>query len=256
MGNTLHFVVGVISAGFLTRVFVAFLLCSVEDVVFAQNGVLRDLRTPSRSLIEDFDAGLGATRPNSARPLKPLAPELIMDFEGWEPSPYDDPSGYCTVGFGHLIKKSKCADLELSDYSTPLTKTQGQVLLEVDTLTARAAVQRLVTRKLEDHEFGALASFVFNVGKQNFADSTMRKLLNQGLDVAAAKEFDRWIVSDNKVLPGLIARRACEAALFRNRLKGNTGGHFVRLECAALGAAQTSETLIDITTGQQAKVER
>lgn len=208
-------------------------------------------RIPAGSLIEDLADGLGATLPGGARPLVPLAPELIMSFEGWEPSPYDDPSGYCTVGFGRLIKKSRCATIDLSAYQRPLTPKEGAEYLEQDTRTARSAVQRLVKVELADHQFGALSAFVFNVGKDQFAKSTLLQLVNGGYFDAAAKEFGKWILSNKKVLPGLIARRSCEASLFRNLLKPNATGEFVRSACDQLGIAPASGSLIDISTGEE-----
>jgi lysozyme len=222
----------------------------------AEEDIPRSLRTPSQSQIEDLVTGLGATSPNDVRPLVPLAPNLIMAFEGWEPSPYDDPSGYCTVGYGHLLKKSKCASIDLAKYSKPLTKKEGEELLESDTRTARAAVQHLVKRELKDNEFGALSSFVFNVGKDQFADSTLLELVNEGHFNAASKEFGKWIVSKKKVLPGLVARRACEAALFKDQVQPNAAGEFVRSDCEKLGAAPETGTLIDIETGQAVQLRR
>lgn len=231
------------------------LLFAASMPVSAQDDISRALRTPSQSQIEDFTAGLGATAPNNARPLFPLAPNLIMAFEGWEPSPYDDPSSYCTVGYGHLLKKSKCASIDLTSYSKPLTRKEGEELLESDTRTARTAVQRLVKTELKDYEFGALSSFVYNVGKGNFANSTLLKLVNERYFDAASKEFGKWIVSNKKVLPGLVARRSCEAALFKDQVKPNAAGEFVRSDCDELGAAPNTGTLIDIETGQVVQAE-
>lgn len=217
----------------------------------AQSEMPRDMRVPPRSLIEDFSIALGAAPSGGVRRIVPLAPELIMTFEGWEPSPYDDPSGYCTLGYGHLIKKSGCATIDLSAYTFPLTKVMGMELLEADTRTARVAVQRLVRQEMKDNEFGALSSFVFNVGKDNFAQSTMLKLLNEGAFNAAAKEFGKWVVSNNKVLSGLVSRRSCEAALFKNQLTPGAGGVFIRADCESLGAAPSGGDLIDIDTGKE-----
>jgi lysozyme len=219
--------------------------------VHPESEATRNPRIPSQSQIEDLQSGLAIAKSSPPRPLAPLAPELIMAFEGWEPSPYDDPSGYCTVGFGHLLKKSRCATIDLSKYSRPLTKQQGAELLEADSRTARASVQRLVRRDLKDHEFGALSSFVFNVGKGQFSESALLRLLSEGHFAAASNEFGKWIVSKKRVLPGLISRRACEAALFRNQLKPNAGGEFVRGDCESLGAAPLSGTLIDVDTGKE-----
>src|SRR5688500_14795916 len=44
----------------------------------------------------------------SRLPLPPVAIELAMTFEGYRARPYDDPAGYCTVGFGHLLKRARC----------------------------------------------------------------------------------------------------------------------------------------------------
>lgn len=217
----------------------------------AQVGTTPFISIPSQSQIEDLAGGLGITVPSGIRPIVPLAPELIMAFEGWRPSPYDDPSGYCTVGFGHLLKKAECSSLDLSGYARPLTKREGATLLEADTRTARSAAQRLVRKELKDHEFGAISAFIFNIGKGNFAESTLLALINDGQFEAASKEFGKWVVSKGKVLPGLVARRACEAAMFRDFVKANSAGEFVRNDCESLGAAPGSGTLIDVDTGQE-----
>ena len=230
-------------------------LLAASMPVSAQDDISRALRTPSQSQIEDFAAGLGVTIPNGLRPLFPLAPNLIMAFEGWEPSPYDDPSGYCTVGYGHLLKKSKCSSIDLTKYSKPLTRKEGEELLESDTRTARAAVQRLVKTELENYQFGALSSFVYNVGKEAFANSTLLRLVNERYFDAASKEFGKWIVSKRKVLPGLVARRSCEAALFNDQVTPNAAGEFVRSDCDKLGVAPDTGTLIDIETGQAVQAE-
>jgi lysozyme len=216
-----------------------------------QNELPREQRAPSGSLIEDLAGSLGMAPPSGVRPLKPLAPDLIMAFEGWEPSAYDDPSGYCTIGFGHLIKKAQCATLDLSGFRQPLARQSGAELLQSDTRTARVAIQEMVRVDLKDHEFGALTAFVFNVGKSNFAKSNLLKLLNSGAAEVAANEFGKWVVSNKKVLPGLVARRACEAAMFKGYVTSNADGQFSRASCETLGAAPSSSTLIDVVTGQK-----
>jgi lysozyme len=235
-----------------------FVLVSITSskYVFCQESLPRDQRSPPRSLIESLNEGLGATHPTMARPIFPLAPQLIMYFEGWEPAPYNDPSGYCTVGYGHLIDKKKCVELNMTNFSypLPLSRGDGEKQLEADTLTARAVVQQLVTENLLDHEFGALVSFVFNVGRGTFQKSTLLKLLNAGYKDQVAKEFSKFVVSKNKIFPGLVFRRNCEAAFFKNDLIGGNNNLFNKSQCSALGAAPTSSTYIDIETGQEIKV--
>lgn len=222
----------------------AAILGLVAQPVYAQN-------IASRSQVEDLKASLGATSGQDARPLKKLALTLIMHFEGWEAKPYDDPAGYCTIGYGHLIALKKCANTELGRFAHGVSKFDGEALLEQDTRSARFVINELVTRRLSDRQFGALTAFTFNVGKKNFANSTLLKLVNKGDDELAAAEFSRWIKADGKILKGLEERRACEAALYLERLKGDADGRFQRSECSkGLGATPVTGSLIDIDRGE------
>jgi lysozyme len=74
--------------------------------------------------------------------------------------------------------------------------------------------------ELKQHQFDALASFVFNVGQGAFARSTLKRKLKAGDFAAAAREFERWVFATQngkKVrLPGLVKRRQAERALFES----------------------------------------
>ncbi|MEL6841365.1 MAG: lysozyme [Pseudomonadota bacterium] len=208
-------------------------------------------RVPAQSLIEDLIVGFSAPAPaESERPLLPLGLALIKHFEGWFPSLYDDPAGYCTIGYGHLIAKALCRNTDTSEFNNGLTKKQGETLLLKDTGSARRGVQSLVTVELNAAQFGALTSFVFNVGRGNFASSTLLKHLNRGDYDGAAGQFHRWVRAGNKVLPGLQRRRGCEAALFNGALDFGADGTFDAARCVQLGAVPTDADLIDITVGE------
>lgn len=204
-----------------------------------------------RSQIEDFGPQRGAAPSSVPRPIMQLGVGLVMDFEGWRPIAYDDPVGLCTIGFGHLIALKRCSQINLKEYAGALSQDQGAALLELDTRTSRAIVQKSVTRELEEHEFSALSSFAFNVGKEHFAQSTLLKLVNSGENQFASIEFSRWVKAKGKIFKGLQDRRACEAALFLGRLNGDSQGRFTRVECVTHGAAPSAETLIDIDVGEQ-----
>jgi lysozyme len=169
----------------------------------------------------------------------PLAVDLIKDFEKWKPLPYNDAHIYCTIGYGHLIVKKPCASSgeELKQFSRPLDLVIGLKLLDKDTGIARLSVQRLVFVALSDEQFGALTSFVFNVGSQNFATSKLRKYINNQEFEGAVHEFGKWIKSGDQILDGLITRRACEASLFKGILSYGNDGKFHRDDCESLGAA-------------------
>ena len=195
---------------------------------------------------------LGAAENSTARSLARLALELIKDYEAWIPNAYNDASNYCTVGYGHLVDKWPCdrVRVKLARFDLPLSPAAGLKLLDTDTGIARATVQRLVTVDLNDEQFGALSSFVFNVGASNFESSSLLKFVNNGEFDGAALQFGRWVKSKGVVLNGLINRRSCEAALFRGTLSLRSDGRFYRDDCAALGAAPEDENLIDIDAGE------
>lgn len=226
----------------------------------AQNFETRNDHIMSRSQIENFGKARGAAKDSPPRLLKPLAPDLIKDFEGWEPKVYNDPLGYCTIGYGHLLAMKPCQDVDLiasgkrmtppMDFAGQLTSAEGNALLELDTVPARRAVQSMVSVNLTEWQFGALSSFIFNVGERKFRNSTMLRLINKNQHELAANEFQRWVLGDGKPLPGLVTRRLCEAALFRNELKPAADGGFRRSSCVARGAASAAGPLIDIYKGE------
>jgi lysozyme len=85
------------------------------------------------------------------------------------------------------------------------------------------AIERMVSVKLNQNQFDALVSLVYNIGpgsptdtkeKRGFYWSTLRKLLNQGKYEEAAMQFKRYKYAGGVVLNGLVTRRAKEAALF------------------------------------------
>ena len=228
-------------------------MCCVPTFAFSQSsGVYPTLsHVVSESLVEDYGQTLGAAEAAKARPLVPIALELIEYFEKWIPYAYDDPSHYCTIGYGHLIALQPCDQIKLGEFATPLNEDKRRALLDSDTTTARLAVGHLVEVDLTDQEFSALSSFVFNVGKQNFEKSTILKLLNNGLRKEAAEQFGRWISSKGVVFAGLVSRRACEKALFLGQLEPDKTGHFNASACESLGVSPEGGPLIDIVLGER-----
>ncbi len=132
--------------------------------------------------------------------------DLIKHYEGFRATPYHCPAGKLTVGYGHLIK--------LSEHFDKITEAEGEALLRNDVSEAESAVSRLVKAPLTQNQFDALVSFVYNIGTNRFARSTLCFLLNQEMYFAAAQEFQKWAWGGGKKLPGLVKRRAAEKQLF------------------------------------------
>lgn len=137
---------------------------------------------------------------------------LIKSFEGYHTrladgscASYLCPAGVATIGWGctsgvHL--------------GMVWTEAEAEAALRNEIARFEDGVTRLVTVPLNQHEFDALVSFSYNVGLGAFEKSTLLKRLNAGDRLGAAKAFEAWRRGGGKVLPGLVARRKREAALF------------------------------------------
>jgi lysozyme len=120
------------------------------------------------------------------------------------------PAGRPTLGYGHT-KGVKLGDT--------CSVQQADIWLSQDLEDAAATVASLVKVPLTQGQFDALTDFVLNLGAGRLAESTLLILLNKGRYDAAADQFRLWVHAkvDGKdvVLPGLVMRRAAEAAMFR-----------------------------------------
>ena len=132
---------------------------------------------------------------------------LTEQFEGLRLTAYQDSVGVWTIGYGHTGP----------DVHPGLTITQmdAEALLLNDVGTAARAVNQLVTVPLNQNEFDALVDFIFNLGKTNFADSTLLQDLNAGNFAGAVGEFQKWDHAGGQVLAGLLKRRVAEASFFQ-----------------------------------------
>lgn len=126
-------------------------------------------------------------------------------LEGRRHEAYRDIAGIWTVCDGHtgkdIVVGKKYSDRECD------------ALLRQDLLPARRAVDSLVIAPLGDYKRAALYSFVFNVGKEAFARSTLLRKLNTGDYKAACEELRRWVYAGGVKWRGLQNRREMERVL-------------------------------------------
>lgn len=145
--------------------------------------------------------------------INQAALDLIKVSEGWVDHWYPDPGTGgepWTCCYGH----TSAAGPPRYTAGQTFTIAEGEAILRQDLAGTEATVKQLVKTPLNENEYGALVSFVFNIGGGNFAGSTMLRLLNVGELSQAAGEFGRWTHAAGKVLPGLVTRRAAEMKLF------------------------------------------
>ncbi|MDH2135118.1 lysozyme [Sphingobium yanoikuyae] len=77
-----------------------------------------------------------------------------------------------------------------------------------------AVLKLLGKAKTTANQLGALVSFAYNLGIGALAKSTLLTKHLVGDYAGAAREFAKWKFGGGRVLPGLIKRRAAEAALY------------------------------------------
>jgi len=135
-------------------------------------------------------------------------------FEGLALTAYPDPG---TGGIPYTIGFGRAHGVRPGDVCT---KEQAEQWLLEDMQSAVDTVNRLVTVPLTQSQFNALCDFTFNAGSGNFAGSTLLKKVNAGDMQGAQSEFGKWVYGGGHILPGLVRRRAAEAALFA---QGNEG---------------------------------
>jgi lysozyme len=78
-------------------------------------------------------------------------------------------------------------------------------------------VNNSVTAPINQDQFDALVSWVYNLGGGNLNASTMLKVLNAGQYEEVPAQMMRWNKAGGKVLEGLTRRRQAEANLFMGK---------------------------------------
>jgi len=141
----------------------------------------------------------------------PAGIALIKEFEGFPfgGRPYRDPVGVWTIGYGHTAGVGP---------NTPrMTEREASRLLqqELDRKYEPAVEALSVADELNENQFSALASFVYNLGPGSISAGTgIGRALRARQWRRAADEMLRWNKAGGRVLPGLTRRRQAERALF------------------------------------------
>ena len=135
---------------------------------------------------------------------------IIKEFEGFESEAYLDTGGVWTIGYG-TIKYPNGVRVKKGD---KCTKEQAESWLKNDSKWVDACLDKYVKVSINQNQFDALASLVYNIGETAFVKSTLLEKLNKGDFKGAADQFDRWVNDNGKRIQGLVNRRAKEKLLF------------------------------------------
>lgn len=144
-----------------------------------------------------------------SRHVNDAALTLIKQWEGKRLTAYQDVAGVWTIGYGSTSNVHP---------GMVITEQEATARLRSDLADAEQAVWNAVDVDLTDNQFGALVSFVFNVGVGAFRSSSLLRKLNAGDYAAVPGELAKW----NKArvggvltpVAGLSNRRAAEAGLW------------------------------------------
>lgn len=147
-----------------------------------------------------------------SRKLSQRGLEFIAGHESFVDHVYLDPVGVETVGLGTTRRDA------IEKYRGGITYEQALAELHYDVERFEAAIRRNILVPLNQNQWDALVSFVYNVGEGGVtpSESTLARYLNEGNYEAAAAQLLRWNKAGDppKELGGLTRRRNEERAMF------------------------------------------
>ncbi|TVL97178.1 MAG: hypothetical protein CV087_22705 [Candidatus Brocadia sp. WS118] len=141
--------------------------------------------------------------------------ELIKKFEGLELKPYKDSAGHMTIGYGHLIRRGE------TFYE--INEEMAEQLLMRDIEDVEKQIAKHVKVPLNQNQYDALVSWLFNIGIDAALKGTVIKKLNEGKYYDAAftlKRYNKATVGGKLLwISGLANRRNAEYKLFNEEVK-------------------------------------
>lgn len=127
---------------------------------------------------------------------------LIKSFEGFRSRATHRADGRWVIGYGHTLSARE---------GLKVTEAEAELLLQYDLIPVVKAVTA-VPATLNQHQFDALASFVFSIGVERFEASDVLASLTADAHTEAADALIAW--PDDGVVNAPPRRRAAERALF------------------------------------------
>lgn len=147
--------------------------------------------------------------------------QFIRKWEDFAPKPYKDIVGVVTWGFGHARVGNEPIPKQVS-------LAQAMSLFDRDIEPFEAILNRALTTQLNQNQFDALMSVLYNVGPgvpgvkdgiillKSGKHSTILTQTNlRAFDLAAA-EFPKWDLAGGHPVRGLLNRRLEEKAMFQS----------------------------------------
>ncbi|WP_427788755.1 glycoside hydrolase family protein [Brevundimonas diminuta] len=130
---------------------------------------------------------------------------LIKSFEGFRPRTVLRRDGTPVIGYGHSRSARPGA---------VVTEAEAELLLQYDLMPIVALLNERVRLPLNQHQFDALASFIFSIGLERFEGSDVQARLDASAPSEAAVALSAWPERASPPVDALYRRRSAERALF------------------------------------------
>jgi lysozyme len=141
-----------------------------------------------------------------------VAATLCRPFEGLMLQPYICPAGYPTIGYGTVWKPDGS---KVTMEHPPISKETAEAWLvhELRHNYLAGVLKASPGLLARPRALGAMTDFAYNLGVARYRASTLRKRVDDGDWEDAKAQLMLWTRGGGRVLPGLVRRRAAEAAL-------------------------------------------
>lgn len=162
--------------------------------------------------------------------VRHVSPKGLAFIERWEIGgftgylvPYNDGSGYATIGIGHLLHQSAVTISDVQHFANyrgldghakphPFDEADALALLASDLAWVQRDILAYIKPALGHDHFDALADLVFNCGPAVLT-STVGQLYNAKDYPGAGEAMLAWCHAGGVEVPGLLARREAEQQL-------------------------------------------
>ncbi len=139
-----------------------------------------------------------------------LASQLIQHYESCRLAPYADPRGIPTIGWGNTRWQDE-RPVSLAD--APIAQDAADTLFLFWLKRFSAEVAALAPAAAPN-QLAAFTSLAYNIGTQDFSDSSALRRFLAGDSQAAGDGIEMWDRSGGQVLKGLQRRRRAERYVF------------------------------------------
>ena len=138
--------------------------------------------------------------------------KFIQTWEGLKLKAYRDSKGLPTIGIG-TTRYPDGTKVKMGD---SCTEAQAYEWFRFDVARFEAFINRVIKIPLNQNQFDALISLVYNIGETNFTEGTVDDKLNANQIEAALQTWLKYVYSGGRKIDGLANRRIAEVKLFKS----------------------------------------